>query len=250
MLGQLLHDGSSRRMRRGPLGASRNAWLRALAWVQIGRLQSSEGYTDEMNISLAFSTLVSVIGLASLSCGGGSQVSSEEQARRAYVGLDKAVGKSMQLGFDGFNSASSANISPQTGPGMKSGTLTVTGQVDQGASANKGMRLKVGMTNYSDGDVAVDGGSSVAITYATIEGGTQPALDLSLKNVPNGTFTGTLVGDFEMSGGLSGSVKLDLSLSGAIEDAGGGKVQRKSGSTSVTGKTTSGTGVFQVDITL
>ncbi len=194
--------------------------------------------------------LVILLGLSSLSCGGGGQLSSEEQARRAYVGLDKAVGKSMQLGFDGFNSASSANISPQTAAGMKTGTLTITGQVDQGASANKGMRLKVEMTNYSDGDVAVDGGSSVAITYATTDGGTQPALDLSLKNIPNGTFTGTLVGDFEMSGGLSGSVKLDLTMSGAIEGAGGGKVQRKVGSTNVTGKATSGTGVFQVNVTL
>ena len=156
----------------------------------------------------------------------------------------------MQLGFDGFNAASNANISPQTAPGMKSGTLTITGQVDQGASANKGMRLKVGMTNYSDGDVAVDGGSSVAITYATTDGGMQPALDLSLKNIPNGTFTGTLVGEFEMSGGLSGSVKLDLSMSGAIEDAGTGNVQRKAGGTSVTGKATSGAGVFQVDVML
>ncbi len=199
-----------------------------------------------------FSTLtfVKLLALVALSCGGGGQVSSEEQARRAYVGLDKAVGKSMQLGFDGFSSASSANISPQTASGMKSGTLTVTGQVDQGASANKGMRLKVDMAGYSDGDVTVDGGSSVPITYATIDGGTQPTLDLSLKNIPNGTFTGTLVGDFEMSGGLTGSVKLDLSMSGAIEDGGSGKVQRKAGGTTVTGKATSGTGVFQVNITL
>jgi len=53
----------------------------------------------------------------------------------------------MQLGFDGFNSASSANIATQTAAGAKSGTLTVTGQVDQGASANKGMRLQVALAS-------------------------------------------------------------------------------------------------------
>ena len=159
------------------------------------------------------------------------------------VGIENAS----QLGFDGFNSATSANISAQSVAGVKSGTLTITGQVDQGASANKGMRLKVGMTMYSDGDVALDGGSAVAITYATA---TEPALDLSLRSIPNGTFSGTLLGDFEMSGGLAGSVKLDLAMSGQIEDAGMGKVGRKVGTTTITGKASSGTGVYQVDITL
>ena len=177
-------------------------------------------------------------------------MSTEEQARRAYAGLDNAVGKSMQLGFDGFNSATSANISPQTASGLKSGTLVVTGQVDQGASANKGMRLKLAMAGYSDGDVIVDGGSSVAITYATADAGTPPALDLSLKSIPNGTFTGTLAGDFEMTGGLTGTLKLNLVLAGAIEDGGMGKVQRKVGGTTVTGTATSSAGTFQVNLGL
>ncbi|MBS1151629.1 MAG: hypothetical protein H6Q89_3327 [Myxococcaceae bacterium] len=197
--------------------------------------------------------LRSSLTLASLLClaCGGNQVSSADSAQRAYLGLDPAIAKSMQLGFDGFNSATSANISPQSVAGAKSGTLTVTGQVDQGASPNKGMRLKVGMTGYSDGDVALDGGSTVAITYATVtDTATQPALGLSLRNIPNGTFSGTLLGDFEMSGGLTGSVKLDLAMSGQIEDDGTGKVRRKLGTTTVTGKATSGTAVFQVNLTL
>lgn len=193
---------------------------------------------------------LSILSALTLSCSGGTSVSSDDQARRAYLGLDKAVGKSMQLGFDGFNAATSANITPQTATGLKSGTLNVTGQVDQGASANKQMRLKVAMANYSDGDVTLDGGSAVAIAYATTDAGTLPALELSLKNIPNGTFTGTLLGDFEMSGGLTGAVTLDLAISGSLEDGGMGKVQRKVGSTTVTGKATSGTAVFQVNVAL
>src|SRR5690349_7573501 len=81
------------------------------------------------------------------------QVDSDEQARRAYLALDKSISKSLNLGFQGFNMASSANIAPQMGAGDKAGTLTITGQVDQGSSANKGMRLNVGMVGYDDGDV-------------------------------------------------------------------------------------------------
>ena len=196
-------------------------------------------------------TTLSFVALVSAGCGGcgGTNVTSDEQARRAYLGLDKSVGKAMQLGFDGFNSASSANISPQSTAGAKSGTLTITGQVDQGSSANKGMRLRVSMTNYSDGDVLVDGGAPVAVTYAT-DGGTLPALDLSLKGIPTGTFTGTLVGDFGMSGGLTGVVSLNLSMAGDLEDGGNGTVRRKAGTTAVTGTATSGTGVYNVNLSL
>src|SRR5882724_10545790 len=131
--------------------------------------------------------------LVAVACGG-TQVSSDEQARRAYLGLDKSIGKALTLGFAGFNAASSANIDPQTAPGDKSGTLTVTGQVDQGASPNKGMRLRVGLANYSDGDVVPDGGSPVAVTYQT-DAGAEPALGLTLRGIPTGTFMGTLGGD-------------------------------------------------------
>lgn len=217
--------------------------------VAVGMLPPRLQRSRHVRPSSSFS-LYGLLTLSSLACGGGGQVSTEEQARRAYAGLDNAVGKSMQLGFDGFNSATSANISPQTASGLKSGTLVVTGQVDQGASANKGMRLKLAMAGYSDGDVIVDGGSSVAITYATADAGTPPALDLSLKSIPNGTFTGTLAGDFEMTGGLTGTLKLNLVLAGAIEDGGMGKVQRKVGGTTVTGTATSSAGTFQVNLGL
>src|SRR6516164_1646408 len=103
-------------------------------------------------VALVALTLVGVFA----ACGGG--VNSTDDARKAYLGLDPSVDKAITLGFQGFNTASSANISPQTANGTKTGALTVTGQVDQGASSNKGMRLNTAYTTYSD-----DG----LITYAS-----------------------------------------------------------------------------------
>ncbi len=198
--------------------------------------------------SLFVAVPVLLLSVGLVGCGDG--VSSDEQARRAYLGLDKSVEKSLQLGFAGFNAASSANISPQTANGDLAGTLTISGQVDQGSSANKGMRLRVGMTNYSDGTITVED-ETVKITYQTATDTTaQPALDLSLRNIPNGTFTGTLVGAFQMSQDLEGEVTLNLSMSGMIEDDGTGKVRRKAGSTTVTGTAKSGDGEYQVNVTL
>ena len=182
--------------------------------------------------------------------GCGDDISSDEQARRAYVGLDKSIGKSLQLGFAGFNAATSANIPAQLIGGDATGTLTISGQVDQGSSANKGMRLRVGMTSYSDGELTFDD-DTVELTYATVtDTAAQPELTLSLRDIPNGTFTGQLVGTFQLSGDLEGEVKLDLSMSGRIEDDGTGKVRRVAGSTKVTGPATSGGGEYQVDVTL
>jgi hypothetical protein len=123
-------------------------------------------------------------------------IDSNEQARRAYLGLDASVSKSLQLGFDGFNAASSANIPTEMTVGLSAGTLTVVGQVDQGASANKGMRLSVGMVGYTDGDVIVDEkGDSIHVSYDTDPDPTnQPALSLMLKGIPTGTLDGTLDG--------------------------------------------------------
>lgn len=206
-----------------------------------------------MHTSPLFRICAALVVLWGIAACGGS-VSSDEQARRAYLGLDKSVEKSLQLGFAGFNAASSANIPPQSTSGDKSGTLNITGQVDQGASANKGMRLRVGMTNYSDGEVTIED-ETVSITYATPEDVTaQPELNLSLRDIPNGTFTGTLVGGFDMTGDLEGKVTLNLTMSGQIEDDGTGKPRRKAGTTTVTGTATAGEaddpGVYQVNVTL
>ncbi|MBL8918854.1 MAG: hypothetical protein JNJ54_08355 [Myxococcaceae bacterium] len=184
--------------------------------------------------------------VAVVSCGP-PQVSSEETARRAYLGLDRSIGKSLTLGFAGFNAATSANIPDQSTSGDDGGTLIVSGQVDQGASANKGMRLKVAMAQYSDGVVSFDGGT-VRLVYAT-DAGALPALDLQLRNIPDGTWSGTLAGTYQMDGDLKGSVTLNLQLSGQLENDGTGKPRRKAGVTSVTGTATSSSGVYQVNVT-
>src|SRR5687768_10376015 len=92
---------------------------------------------------------LSLLTLQSVACGG-DDVGSDEDAERAYGGLDASIDKAIQLGFDGFNAASSANIPPQTAAGNKAGTMTVAGQVDQGASDNKTMNLTEALTGYSD----------------------------------------------------------------------------------------------------
>jgi hypothetical protein len=181
---------------------------------------------------------LAILALATSGCGNG--VSSNDDARKAYLSLDPSVDKAITLGFDGFNSASSANISPQMAAGTKSGSLTVTGQVDQGSSSNKTMRLQEAMVNYSD-----DG----LIAYATSSA--LPALNMDLKSIPNGTVSGTLAGTFIMTGQESGSLDMNLSFTGDLQpdpmDA--TKVERKPGTTHITGTATSGAGTYQVDVT-
>ena len=195
-------------------------------------------------------TLVCVWLLAS-ACTSDS-IDSNEQARRAYLGLDPSVVKSLTLGFAGFNAANSANIPPQMAAGDSTGTLTITGQVDQGSSANKQMRLVVGMVGYSDGPIVVnDNHDTILVTYDTdtvVTG--QPALDLSLKDIPTGAITGTLVGVYHLSGDLTGDVTLDLTIAGTMQDAGGGAVARSPGTTTVTGTAMQGDGSYQVMVTL
>lgn len=190
---------------------------------------------------------------AATGCSDDDAIDSDEAARRAYLGLDVSIGVSLNLGFDGFNAASSANIPPQMTAGVASGMLTISGQVDQGASTNKGMRLQVGMVDYSDGVLVVMDGDEeieVDLTYATsavVE--EQPALDLQLRDIPNGTFTGTLAGTYQISGDISGDVTLALTMSGAIQDDGTGDVIRVPGSTTISGTATSGDGLYTVAIT-
>ena len=125
---------------------------------------------------------------------GSNDVNSKDDAKRAYLGLDGSIDRAIDLGFAGFNAANSANIPAEMAAGAMAGTLTVTGQVDQGVSANKQMRLNVAMAGYRD----VSG-----FTYDTDindDGGvTLPALDMSLQGIPTGTLSGTLVGTFRMS---------------------------------------------------
>ncbi|MDI1482864.1 hypothetical protein [Polyangium sp. y55x31] len=189
-----------------------------------------------MNRRMFLPLFALVLGLAA--CG--DDVASEEDARRAYESLDKSIDKAMQLGFQGFNAASSANIDPQMANGDRTGTITISGKVDQGASDNKTMTLNEVLKDYSD-----DG----EVTYNT--SGTGPVLDLKLAGIPNGTITGTLVGAFTMSGALEGSVTLNLTINGELQPtmADPMKIERKPGTTKITGTATSDYGTYEVNLT-
>ena len=186
-------------------------------------------------------------------CGDDGDIDSDEEARRAYLGLDDSIEASIALGFDGFNAASSANIDAQTTSGLVTGTLTITGQVDQGSSDNKGMRLNVGMDDYSDGPFLIvydDEEIEVAITYETAEGAL-PALDMQLKDIPDGTLDGTLNGNYLMTGGIEGEAVLNLTFSGALRPiTGTDDVERIPGMPTVTGTVTSGDGMYVVDLSI
>jgi len=130
-------------------------------------------------------------------CGG---VSNTESARRAYIGLDKAVDRALSLGFDGFNAATDANIPPQMGNGDVAGTMLVTGQVSQGSSSNREMRLLVTLTDYRDMVTDNgDGGSGAALRliYSKPANATPIAMDVSLRPP---MFTGTFAGTVNMTG--------------------------------------------------
>src|SRR6266568_95206 len=95
--------------------------------------------------------LAIILILTAAGCGNGS-VHSDADAKKAYLGLDASIDKAIQLGFDGYNSQSTgANIMPQMTTGTVHGTLTVTGQVDQGSatSTNKNMTLNANYVAYS-----------------------------------------------------------------------------------------------------
>jgi hypothetical protein len=108
------------------------------------------------------------------------------------------------------------------------------------------------MVDYADESVIIDGEEeAIDITYDTSDIQTeQPYLNLTLRNIPDGTFTGTLTGTYFTSGDIAGEVSLDLSMSGTLQDDGTGATIRTPGSTTVTGVATSGDGVYEVNITI
>lgn len=200
--------------------------------------------------------LVCLASVFAMGCDDES-VDSNEDARRAYLGLDLSIEKSIELGFLGFNSATNANISPQTTAGTAGGTLTVTGQVDQGVSANKEMRLNIGMVAYDEGDIVVnDDGDTIRVVYDTNTDPTmQPYLDLKLMDIPTGTLSGTLTsntsmtGVYVLSGDIIGELTLDLTISGMLMAGTGTTVVRVPGTTTVTGTATnSDGGVYEIDL--
>jgi len=191
---------------------------------------------------------------ATVAIGCTQDVDSEEKARLAYLGIDRGVERAMQLGFDGFNAASSANIPTQSADGAVSGEMSISGQVDQGSSANKGMRLEMRLTDYADDPVhpVDDNGEETDEEYEIhYDTDSAVAVDFSLRSIPNGTLTGTIGGTLLMSQDLEGELTLALSLDGKIEEDPDDPslTRRQSGSTRITGTATSEFGDYAVDIT-
>jgi hypothetical protein len=202
--------------------------------------------------------LLVVLSMAAMACSDDG-VDSDEEARRAYLGLDGSIEKSLNLGFQGFNLASSANIDAQATTGTSAGMLTVSGQVDQGSSDNKGMRLYIGMVGYDDGDVEYNEDHDlVHLVYDTsADTAAQPYLNLKLNNVPTGTLTGTLdanstmTGVYNISGDIEGTLTLNLTINGMLMAGTGTQVLRVPGSTTVVGTATNQDGgVYDINITL
>jgi hypothetical protein len=184
-------------------------------------------------------TFLLALALGTVACGS-NEVGSDEDAQLAYEGLDGSIDKAITLGFQGFNAATNANIAPQTANGDKAGKITVSGQVDQGASDNKTMNLTEELQGYSDDD---------ALTYDTE--GSLPALSMKLTKIPTGNVDGSLSGDFTMTGDLEGVVTVSITFSGQLQasSADASKVERKPGTTHITGTATSGDGRYVIDVT-
>ena len=174
-----------------------------------------------------------------------SGVDSTEKAKQAYLGLDESIDKAITLGFKGYNDSTNANIPPETAPGDVSGSMTVTGQVDHGVSVNRVMNLQETVTNYSDTDAGIvyDTNSDAGTD------GAPAALGMTLANVPTGTMNGSLDGTYGMSGALQGLVTLSVTFNSDLEPNDAGGVERKPGTTHITGTAVSGNGTYAIDVT-
>jgi hypothetical protein len=199
--------------------------------------------------------LIPLMGAALVSfaaCSDDEDLDSKAEARRAYLGFDPAIDRAIQLGFDGFNAATNANIPTQQAAGDAAGTMTIDGQVDQGASNNKEMRLLVTLADFSEG-VVLDPDADdeeVDVFYNSIVDAPL-ALDLSLKNIPNGTFTGTMLGDLEIGGDIEATASFNLTLAGEIQEdpANADNVIRTPGTLTITGTVEAAGDTFDVDVT-
>ncbi len=186
-----------------------------------------------------------------LSCSNGSSgVNSTQQAEEAYNGLDESIDKAITLGFKGYNASNNANIPTETANGDISGTMSVNGTVDQGVSANKQMHLQETLDDYSDTDAGI-------VYWTDGDAGTDgapAALVMGLQNIPtttsgNGTLNGSLDGTYGMTGKLQGLVTLSVTFSGKIDRNDAGLVERTLGTTTITGTATSGSGVYNINVT-
>lgn len=158
------------------------------------------------------------------------------------------------MAFVGFNAASSANIPPQTAMGDAMGTIVVDGQVSQGMSANREMRLNITLANYQDMVTdAPDGGTSAALhlTYDKPEdAGTPLSMSLSLRPNTQPSLTGTISGTLRLSGDLQGTVTVFFGITGEIRSMSGMGMRYElvPGSTRIAGSVMSAFGTYNVDI--
>jgi hypothetical protein len=179
-----------------------------------------------------------------------NSVDSDTQARRAYLGLDKSISKSLELTFQGYDTGMT-NFPPQMTTGDKTGTITVSGKADSGNCSQLSIGINVGMTNYSDGPFK-DGSTTLNVTYATsTDTAMQPALGIKLNGSSGNSINATLMGDYTMTGDLKGTVTLDLTIVGTFSGTCPNAVQRVAGSTTVTGTAVNSSGgMYTVNVTI
>jgi len=209
---------------------------------QGGRAPITTGPRAAPNPGLASLALMAaaLVAFAAAGCGNGG-VGSDEEAKRVYLGLDGSIDKAIQLGFDGFNAASSANIPPQTAKGAKGGTMTIAGQVDQGASSNKTMNLTETLVKYTDD------GLLVYDTPAGMDG----SIGMKLSKIPDGTLDGSLSGQYAVAGDLQATVTLNVNFTSDLQPVPTDptRVERKPGTTHITGSAASDFGTYAIDVT-
>jgi hypothetical protein len=202
-----------------------------------------------LRTALSNASLLMVIATV-VGCGNGNSVNSDEQARRAYLGLDKSISKSLALGFAGYNAATNANIPTEMAAGDATGSLTITGHVDQGNAGQASMGLAAAMAMYSDGKIVVDDkNTTITVTYAT-DSAAPPSLSLKLNSSAGNTLSGSLDGEYTMSGDLQGTVTLNLQINGTFSGT-APNVTRVAGKTTVTGTAVSSSGgMYMVNTTI
>jgi hypothetical protein len=194
--------------------------------------------------------------MVSAACSSSNSVDSNEQARRAYLGLDNSISKSLELAFQGYDAATNANIPTQTamGDAMPGGTLTITGKVDSGNCSQLSMGLDVGLVKYTDGPFVVDAknNTKISVTYDTNTDVTmQPLLSIKLNGSSGNAINATLMGDYTMTGDLKGTVTLDLTITGTFSGTCPNAVMRVPGSTTVTGNAVNSSGgMYAVNVTI
>jgi hypothetical protein len=112
------------------------------------------------------------------------------------------------------------------------------------------MRLDLTLVEYADAPfddpMTEDDVEELQVVYDTDEAAL-PSLELSLRNVPDGTFTGTMSGVFLLSGDLDAEATFALALSGGLQDS-AGEVVREPGTLTITGTVTSADGTYDVDV--